>query len=340
MQTKSLALCVGLFISAAAASTHWNLALTNSTAGLRGICNAGGGVIWASGTNGTVLRSEDDGYMWQRCKLPPETATLDFRAVHAWDADRAVVMSSGAGLASRLYETTSGGATWRQLLANPDPEGFWDALIFCGKSGFILGDPVNGRFVIYHSDDLGHRWRRDDSTGLAAAPSEGVFAASNSSFVVSSTSQLLFATGGLGGPRVFRQQRSGDWSAVKVPMAGGKDSAGIFSIAFRDSTHGVAVGGDYKKPNDRDGTAVTTSDAGATWQPVSESPAGYRSSVAWDGSHQAWIAVGPNGSDISHDDGRTWQRFDSGDWNALSLPWVVGSNGHIGSLDAATLSLR
>lgn len=338
MQPKSLALCAALFIPTA--STHWNLALTNSTAGLRGIDNAGGGVIWASGTNGTVLRSEDDGYMWQNCKLPPETAKLDFRAVHAWDADNAMVMSSGPGLASRLYETKNGGATWQQLFANPDREGFWDALVFHGKSGFILGDPVNGQFVIYRSDDLGHQWHREDSPGLNAAPGEGVFAASNSSLVAVSASQLLFATGGVGGPRVFRQQPAGDWNAVKVPIAGGKDSAGIFSIVFRDSAHGVAVGGDYKQPNARDGTAATTSDAGSTWQAVRESPSGYRSSVAWDGRRQIWIAVGPNGSDISHDDGRSWERFDSGDWNALSLPWVVGPNGHIASLDAAMLSLR
>jgi photosystem II stability/assembly factor-like uncharacterized protein len=119
-------------------------------------------------------------------------------------------------------------------------------------------------------------------------------------------------------------------------MAGGKETAGTFSIAFRDSAHGVAVGGDYKRPNDREGTAATTSDAGVTWQAVSETPSGYRSSVAWDARRQIWIAVGPNGSDISHDDGRTWRRFDSADWNALSLPWVVGPNGRIASLDPAT----
>ena len=43
------------------------------------------------------------------------------------------------------------------------------------------------------------------------------------------------------------------------------------------------------------------------------------------------------GSDISRDDGRTWQSLDDGNWNALSLPFVVGPNGRIGRLNAGAL---
>jgi hypothetical protein len=51
----------------------------------------------------------------------------------------------------------------------------------------------------------------------------------------------------------------------------------------------------------------------------------------------AWITAGTNGSDISRDDGRTWQPLDNGNWNALSLPFVVGPNGRIGRLNPAAL---
>ena len=54
--------------------------------------------------------------------------------------------------------------------------------------------------------------------------------------------------------------------------------------------------------------------------------------MAWDTGDKAWITVGSNGSDISYDDGVTWQWLDSGNWNALSLPWAVGPNGQIGKL--------
>jgi photosystem II stability/assembly factor-like uncharacterized protein len=327
-------------VSLALAWGQWKLASTDSTSSFRAVHNAGGGVIWASGSNGTILRSEDDGYMWQTCKLPAEAAKLDFRGIFAWNANHAAAMSSGTGSASRLYETTDGGATWHLLLENPDRDGFWDALTFRGKSGFLLGDPVGGRFVLYTSDDLGKHWSRSENPGLAAAPGESVFAASNSSLVVLSNAEVLFATGGLGGPRVFRRNRAGTWSTTKVPIAAGKESAGIFSIAFRDNTHGVALGGDYKDPGQTSGTAAWTSDGGSNWKPATAFPSGYRSAVAWGEHIQAWIAVGPNGSDISRDDGRTWKRLDSGDWNALSMPWAAGPKGRIASLDAASPLLK
>ncbi len=220
---RLLALSIALFCSTALASAQWSFAMTDSTASLRGIHNTGGGVIWASGAAGTILRSEDEGYMWQTCSVPPDAAKLDFRAIFGWDANHAEVMASGPGVASRLYETTDGCATWHLLFENPDRDGFWDALTFHGNTGFILGDPVGGRFVLYRSDDLGRHWHRENSPALAAAAAgEGVFAASNSSLVVLSNFQLLFATGGIGGPRVFRVNSSGEWNATKVPMAGGR----------------------------------------------------------------------------------------------------------------------
>lgn len=329
-----------VLLSLTLAWPQWNAAATDSTASLRGIHNAGGGVIWASGSNGTVLRSEDDGYMWQSCKLPVAAAKLDFRAVFAWDANHAQAMSSGTGSASQLYETNDGGASWRVLFENPDRDGFWDALTFHGKSGFLLGDPVNGRFTLYESDDLGQHWHRDDSPNLSAAAGEGVFAASNSSLVVLTDSEVLFGTGGVGGPRVFRRDQSGRWSATKVPIAGGTEAAGIFAIAFSDSRHGVAVGGDYQHPSQTANTAAWTSDGGLTWNSATAFPSGYRSAVAWSQQLRAWIAVGTNGSDISRDDGRTWKRLGSGNWNALSLPWVAGEKGRIASLDNASPMLR
>lgn len=323
------------------ASAQWNIAATDSTAALRGIHHLGTGVIWASGENGTVLRSEDDGYLWQHCDVPPGAENLDFRAVFAWDANHAMVMSSGQGRNSRLYETTDGCATWRLLFENPDRDGFWDALTFRRRAGFILGDPVGGRFAIYRSNDLGHHWHRDDSSGLAAAPDgESVFAASNSALVIRPDSELVFATGGIGGARLFRSAKFGNWSATRLPLAGGKPSAGAFSIAFRDDRHGIAIGGDYKEPARTAGTAAWTSDGGLTWHSASGLPAGYRSSVGWEQRSRVWITVGPNGSDLSRDDGHTWKRFDWASWNALSLPWVAGANGRIASLDFAAVNTR
>jgi len=69
--------------------------------------------------------------------------------------------------------------------------------------------------------------------------------------------------------------------------------------------------------------------------------------VAWAAA-KTWITVGPNGTDISTDDGRNWRALHPDpalheapdadrDWNALSLPFVVGPHGRIGKLNPQAL---
>jgi len=322
---------VGLAL-AAQVSLTWQLSESGSTASFRGISQASG-AVWVSGTHGTVLRKLGEG-AWQPCGVPPGAEKLDFRAIHAFDANHALVLSIGPGEQSRLYNTVDGCATWRQVMANRDPKGFWDGLIFAGpKHGLILGDPVDGRFTILRSDDGGEHWAPDTDPGLAALPDEGGFAASNTSLVINpETGTEYLGTGGPSGPRVLI--RSGaKWTAVPVPLIGGSVAAGVFSLAFRDGLHGVAVGGNYEKPAETAGTAAFTRDGGKSWIAAVGLPGGYRSAVGYDAVRQMWVAVGPNGADSSVDDGKTWVRFDSSNtWNALSLPWAVGPKGKIGKL--------
>ena len=58
--------------------------------------------------------------------MPDGAEKLDFRSVWAWDAQTAIVMSSGPGEQSRLYKTTDGCAHWTALATNKDASGFWD----------------------------------------------------------------------------------------------------------------------------------------------------------------------------------------------------------------------
>ncbi len=110
----------------------------------------------------------------------------------------------------------------------------------------------------------------------------------------------------------------------------------------------IAVGGAYDHPDESTQIAASSIDGGKHWTTATTPPHGYRSSVAYDPATKTWITVGPNGTDISTDDGRNWRALHPDpalheapdadrNWNALSLPFVVGPHGRIGKLDESAL---
>jgi len=354
MRVISILLLISAHANATRMHAQWTLESSNTTADLRGIHAVGGGVAWASGSNGTVLRTEDGGFLWQTCTVPPGAEHLDFRGIQAFDANTAIVMSSGKGDLSRLYKTSDGCHSWKLVFTNPDKEGFWDAILLnrFDTDGEILGDPVNGHFAFWETSDKGTTWVRQLTPGLEALKQEGAFAASNSALFDDERFATGFVTGGPAGPRVMVSEdtsQTGKFKARPIPLRGASESAGGFSINDRDWCCWVAVGGDYLKPGESNGTASYTHDGGTTWRAAHTPPHGYRSSVVYDAATKTWITVGPNGTDISIDDGRNWRAVHpnpafnevpgaDANWNAISLPFVVGPHGRIGKLDAEALA--
>lgn len=359
----------------AAQSPVWMMEDSGSMASLRGIDSVDGAVAWASGSEGTVLRTTDGGAHWTRCATPDgdkDGAKLDFRGVQAWDAKTAIVMASGPGELSRLYKTTNGCRTWKLIFQNPDKDGFFDAIYFpesgdfkgIGDWGSLLGDPVDGMFTLFETHDAGQHWIRQTNKGLRVkSGSEGAFAASNSS-LLDFMGLTLFGSGGTGGGFVFSITEQticlddcsaadanlnggkNKWDQQAVPLGGIGEGSGVFSIGSRAKYKGaplayqslVIVGGDYTKPNEKDMTAAFKLIDDKSWTTATTPPHGYRSAVQWSASQKAWITVGTNGSDMSRDDGKTWSPLDDGNWNALSLPFVVGPKGRIARLNPAAIS--
>src|SRR5579863_9313349 len=226
---------------------------SGTTAGLRGVDSVNGRVAWASGTDGTVLRTVDGGAHWTKCAVPggdKDGASLDFRGIQAWDEKTAIVMASGSGEKSRLFKTTDGCGTWRLLFRNPDaPNGFFDGFWFNGSHGILLGDPVGERFAVFRTANGGKTWERDRHEGLALRGRPlAAFAASNSSIAIGNRLFLRgFATGGKGGAVFFSlpfdseedgpsgllvhmMRKKTDWKTSPIPLGAGSESAGAFSV--------------------------------------------------------------------------------------------------------------
>jgi photosystem II stability/assembly factor-like uncharacterized protein len=319
---------------------RWTTLSTGVTARLRGVSAVNDRVVWASGTNGTVIRTTDGGTTWQRLTVP-NAEKLDFRDVDAVDERTAFVLSIGPSEQSRIYKTSDAGATWVEQFVNRDPKAFFDAMAFWDAArGVAVSDSVDGQFVILTTTDGGSTWSRVPASALPPAlPNEGFFAASGTNVTVLAPNHVWVGTGAATESRVVRSSDGGrTWSLAKTPLAAGP-SAGIFSIAFADARRGIVVGGDYKAESAISDNAAVTSDGGATWTLV-KGLSGFRSVAVYrPGDASTIVAVGPAGTDLSTDGGKTWTSIAGTGFHAFSFAqrgaagFGVGERGSAGRLN-------
>ena len=199
-----------------------------------------------------------------------------------------------------------------------DSMAFWDPKHGVVLGDPVPDDSGKLKFELLQTDD-GQTWTLIPPSHLPdALPGEGAFAASNSCIAIlaenfasthdaSATGKgtpssradrqpelntasaaegidpnMWFATGGKAA-RVFHSPNRGQtWQVVDTPIQHGPDSAGIFSIAFRDPLHGVIAGGDYKRPKADGPNLAFTEDGGQTWTLSGFHPQAYFSAVAYD----------------------------------------------------------
>ncbi|WP_157440527.1 WD40/YVTN/BNR-like repeat-containing protein [Actinokineospora inagensis] len=331
-----------LALPASAAHGHdltWRLSSTGSDARLRGLSVVSDKVVWASGSGGAVLRSIDGGRTWSRSS-PPDTAALELRDVEAFDARTAVAMSIGPGDQSRLFRTNDGGAHWVEAYRNAEPTAFFDCMAFFDRQhGLVLSDPVDGKFRVLSTEDGGRSWAVLPTDRMPAAlDGEFAFAASGQCVSVSGSRDAWIATGGGARARVLHSSDRGRSWTVGDTVLASNASAGVFATAFRDRDHGIAVGGDYAKPDGAVDALGTTRDGGRTWRKPASAPQGYRSGVTWyPFLPTVAVAVGPTGSDLTVDDGRTWRSFDKGSFDTVDCAsdgscWAAGEHGRVARL--------
>ena len=290
-------------------------------------------IVWASGSNGVILKSVDEGHTWQRLSVA-EGQTLDFRGIVAFNAFTAYAMASGDGDKSRIYKSADGGQTWSLQFTGDRKEVFLDSIACLSEHDCIaLGDPIDSKFLLLKTTD-GEHWNPLPTDNMPAAlPGEGAFAASNSCIALSGKKEIFFGTGGPAA-RIFHSKDGGlTWTVARTPLVQGNPSSGIFSVGLDGNNKVLTLGGDYKEPNYSERVAAHSLDGGETWELAARQPGGYRSAVAHihDGR---WVAVGPTGEDITQDNGVHWKHSGSLNLNAIEIPdtgtgWAVGPKGTI-----------
>ncbi len=332
MKTVILFLCLG---AASAVNAQWVKQTVNTTASFRGLSVVSEKVVWASGTGGTVIKTTDGGTTWQVMRVPGADK-LDFRDIEAFDKNTAYILSIGNGDLSRIYKTVNGGESWTLQFTNSDPKAFFDAIACWDAANCVaMSDPVDNRFLLISTVD-GTNWTKP-GTDRRSPPTrteegEAAFAASGTCLLTRGKAELYLVSGGTNA-RVFSSRDRGEtWSVAEAPIEKGTAGSGVFSIAMADEKFGVVVGGNYEKPEASENTLAVTHTASSVWAGRS-GPTGYRSGVVFvDG--RTIIAVGTNGSDMSTDQGVTWQKMGSENMNSVAAKgrrsvWAVGPKGGV-----------
>ncbi|TRZ43688.1 WD40/YVTN/BNR-like repeat-containing protein [Robertkochia solimangrovi] len=238
-------------------------------------------------------------------KIEHDSLKLQFRAVAATSNDFFVLSIESPAL---LFKTGDQGKM--ELVYKEEGEGvFYDAMTFWDDlDGIAVGDPVGGCMSVIVTRDGGNTWAKVPCEKLPASDKEGAFAASNTNIAVNGDHAWI-ATGGVESRILHSADRGQTWESIEVPVVKGKETTGMYSVAFYDAMNGFAIGGDYTEPTGNTANKLKTTDGGKTWKTVADGiEPGYLSCVQYVPGGQAseLVAVGFNGIYYSSTAGDSW----------------------------------
>ncbi len=315
------------------APSGWKIFETPVKTSLRGLAPVDEEIVWASGSGGTWLRTLDGGKSWE-FGLIAELDTVDFRSIYAFDAEKAVAVS--AGQPAVIYKTRDGGITW-ELKHQESEDAFLDGISFADSNrGYVLGDPVDGRWMILETLDQGESWKSLDSLPMAEEGEAG-FAASASSLFAEGD-QIWLGSGGSFSALYSSANRGKSWDKIKTPLIQGEASQGVFALISYGKGQLVAVGGDFLEEKSNMGNLGVFDIEEKTWRQTQTSPGGYKSGLANFPGLNWVLAVGPSGGDFSKDGGINWLSFSEEAFHSVKLSnnrnavWASGKGGKIAKL--------
>ncbi len=293
-------------------------------------------LVWVSGTNGLVLVTRDGGRNWDEFRYMTSDS-LQFRDIHGFSPRRAVVLSAGDGLMSKILTFTqdSGFVVKYEM---DHPVGFLNSLDFWDNQiGIAFGDAIDEKPFILKTIDGGNSWKRISKSKLPdAGEGEGGFASSGTNIELGQNGKVWIGTGAGGNARILYSADYGEnWLNISTPMVKG-EMAGIMSVRFI-GVKGFISGGDLNQAQGITNNLYRTINGGLFWEPAAaprtRGPI-YGSAYTVFEKRDVLLITGPNGADISYDFGNRWANISRANfWSADLLPtgkgWLVGRNGNI-----------
>jgi hypothetical protein len=197
---------------------------------------------WICGYNGTVLRSTNNGSIWQNVSGNGIPNNIQLLTIAAFDNNNAVT-AGNVGSNTYVYRTSNAGVTWTQVFSQTN--GFIDAID--NSYGFMVGNPVAGRWSLWKTTNSGANW---DSTGMYLAQTGTETGWSNSLYRFQN--YIWFGTNN---SRIYYSTNNGsNWS---VQSTGSEVNIYAIWFMYSDFTDGLAGGS----------TLMITSNGGTNWNP-------------------------------------------------------------------------
>ncbi len=279
---------------------------------IRGLSVLNNKIAWISGSKGHVAITIDGGktWKWEQVKGFEQS---DFRDIEAFSGKKAITMSSGTP--ALILKTIDGGENWKVVYRNDSAAYFLDAMTFVNsKTGYILGDPINRKFLLLKTTDGGESWKPMYNTPVAL-PGEAAFAASGTCIhTINKKGNIEFVTGGTVSRLLFYNPEK-HWAACTLPLAQGQASKGAFSISSGKNQK-IIVGGDYQKNKNTDSTACYSGFENTInkTQTAEHPPAGYQSCVTYI-NRKLFLSTGTSGTNLTNDGGKNWNPINANSFN-------------------------
>lgn len=298
-----------LLLSSIARSQSVVLLQQDKPTSIRGLSVVNDKTAWISGSKGYIAITNNGGKTWEWQQLKGYEKA-EFRDIEAFSDKEAVIMSSGTP--SLVLKTIDGGKTWQEKYRKTDTTYFFDAMDFANEwHGYILGDPINGKFLLMETKDGGETWTNIANPPIAL-PGEASFAASGTCLRVYNKN-LFIVSGGKASRMITAIHGKSEYTYADLPLTHAKPSQGAFSLAAAKNKI-IVVGGDYEKDKRTDSVATIFTTHPPIFNNPDQGPGGFQSCVEYI-KDDIFLSTGTSGSNITMDGGRTWRQIDSTSFN-------------------------
>ena len=278
--------------------------------GINYISIADENVVWATAFDGSgsgeniqqFTKTTDGGNSWDSYNIDIGNLNLGISMIHAFDEQTAwlVAYPRGANQTGGIFKTDDGGLNWfRQNSANYDTSSsfanvvyFWDENV-----GFAQGDPINGEFELYVTENGGENWTQVPGNNIPN-PLGGEYGYTRQIEVVGNNVWFTTNKG-----RIYKSSDKGNnWDVFQSPITDFGSAEVNGDISFGDAQNGILI--------DNSVNVYRTENGGETWFEITTSGPVYTSGLCYIEGTNTVFSTG-NGSSFSLDGGYSWTPIDN-----------------------------